>query len=364
MRYIGGKPRYKGEVLTFTPYQWDTLDSDDKAAMQLADFSDLITSGGTGEGGTGGGLSAADLEAAVALLQEKATAATDAELSAAVATINTALGTKQGAATAATDAELAAAVATLQAAATAATDAELASAVATLNTALSNKQDAATAATDAELAAGLATKQSAADAATDAELAAALLTVPVVWTPQTSYPAGKWVIAPGGYLASAKATFVSGDVYNPLNWNEFLPGAELAYGKNESGTLQPLSTVLADIPGCVIAVPQSPRPIWLEASLIIDVVTSPAAGNTSTVSIGIQSDVGGDPLIGSAIMPVEPGGTQGYMTVSIRCRIDPNTPGKTYRVQSNKGGNATFAASVMNGAIGAAFRSYIAAFSA
>lgn len=95
---------------------------------------------------------------------------TDAELAAAVATLNTAIGLKQDASTAATDAELAAAVATLttainakQDASSAATDSELAAAVSTLNTAIGLKQDASTAATDAELASAVSTINTALD---------------------------------------------------------------------------------------------------------------------------------------------------------------------------------------------------------
>lgn len=59
---------------------------------------------------SGGGVSQSDLDAAVALLQDKATAATDTELANAVATLNSALAAKQDASSAATDTELAAAL--------------------------------------------------------------------------------------------------------------------------------------------------------------------------------------------------------------------------------------------------------------
>ena len=82
--------------------------------------------------------------------------ATDAELAAAVATVNTALAAKQESSTAATDAELASAVAALEAL-------------------LADKQDSATAASDAEVTAAIAAH--AAGDATDAELAAAVATL-------------------------------------------------------------------------------------------------------------------------------------------------------------------------------------------
>lgn len=158
------------------------------------------------------GISQATLDAAVVTLQDKATAATDAELSAAVATLTTSLGTKQSSATAATDAELASAVALLQDKATAATDTELAAAIATVNSAISLKQDAST-------------------AATDTELNAAVLTIPKPWTASTAYVANQWVIAPGGYLAQAKSSFTTGASYVSTNWNEYAYGKELGYAE-------------------------------------------------------------------------------------------------------------------------------------
>lgn len=127
--------------------------------------------------------------------------ATDVELAAAVATLNTALAAKQASATAATDAELQAAVDALNAtidalptgsevdadiaaaiaahAASDASDAELASAVASLTASIALKQDAATAATDTELADAVADLEALLAAheagdASDAELTAAV----------------------------------------------------------------------------------------------------------------------------------------------------------------------------------------------
>lgn len=87
------------------------------------------------------------LQAALDALQSAATAATDAEVTAAVNTLTTAINAKQDGATAATDSEVSAAVATLEAsialkqdAGTAATDAEVTAAIATVTTALGAKQ--------------------------------------------------------------------------------------------------------------------------------------------------------------------------------------------------------------------------------
>lgn len=142
---------------------WNRRNRSGQVLVVVSDPPIYTPGGSTGGGGgtSGDGVSQATFDAAIATLQGKATAATDTELSDAVATLNAALSGKQDLATAATDSEVAAAVATLnsavalkQDASTAATDAELASAVATLNAALTAKQDASTAATDAEVAAG------------------------------------------------------------------------------------------------------------------------------------------------------------------------------------------------------------------
>lgn len=257
--------------------------------------------GGGGGGGTGtGDVTTAQLNAAVALLQDRATAATDSELSAAVATLNSALTGKQDSASAATDAELASAVALLQDKATAATDAELASAVATINTSLTGKQDAGTAATDAELAAH----------------------------------AGDLLIHSSGI--------------------------EVAYAENVTGVTTAISAAAVDVPGCVITVPANPRPVWLEANAFCDVSTAPASAATGQLGVLITDDLGNSVAFANA--SIEGGaGTNGQFNLIARCRIPPNTATRTYRMQANRGGSA-FTYAIMNGAIAAAFRSYIAAF--
>lgn len=166
---------------------------------------------------TGAGISQDTLDAAVAALaavkQDSSTAATDSELAAAIATVNSTLSGKQDASTAATDAELAAAVSTInsslsakQDAATAATDSELAAAVATLNSALAAKQDGSTAATDTELAAAvatinsaLATKQDSSTAATDSELAAAIAAVATAKVTKSAVALGTQAASQSGF---------------------------------------------------------------------------------------------------------------------------------------------------------------------
>lgn len=138
-------------------------------------------------------------------------------------------------------------------------------------------------------------------------------------------------------------------------------GQEVAYAENVSTIAQVATTAAVVIDGCTIVVPPNPRPVWVEASALFDVTTAAAAGATGTVSTGIN--VGADAKA-AAILSVESAGTVGYVTVVSRYRIPPNTPEATYSAVFSKGGNATFAAQILNGGIAPAFRSYISAIAA
>jgi hypothetical protein len=135
------------------------------------------------------------------------------DLAAAMDDVDAALALKQAAATAATDAELAAVEAALEAdvalkqdAITAATDAELSAAVSSLTTAISAKQDAATAATDAEVAAAIAAH--AAGDATDAELAATAATLQPLDSDLTAIAALATTATGRSLLAAADASAI------------------------------------------------------------------------------------------------------------------------------------------------------------
>lgn len=52
LRYIDGKPYWNGQLLTFSPAEWKSLSQDNKAALTLVQFDDLLTSGDE-EGGGG-----------------------------------------------------------------------------------------------------------------------------------------------------------------------------------------------------------------------------------------------------------------------------------------------------------------------
>jgi hypothetical protein len=68
-------------------------------------------------------------------------------------------------------------------------------------------------------------------------------------------------------------------------------------------------------------------------------------------------------IVGTALGTFESGsGTGGYWTLNVKGRVAPNTPGDTYRLQITKGGNATFAFSLLNGNVDPSFKSWMAAF--
>ncbi len=176
-----------------------------------------------------------DLSAAIDLKQDAATAATDAELSAAVAdapnwTAAYAWGNHAlaGYLTSYTEADPAFAawnkstgisitesqISDLQSYLTAESDPAWHSGTGAIYSAIGTKQDAATAATDAELTAGLATKQDAATAATDSELQA-LGGARVPYTGATSdVDIGSYDFRGGGLRASSDGTIGSNSAPN------------------------------------------------------------------------------------------------------------------------------------------------------
>jgi hypothetical protein len=109
--------------------------------------------------------------------------------------------------------------------------------------------------------------------------------------------------------------------------------------------------------------PLSSRPIWLEGFAIVDVTTAPAASGTGIVTLSAVDDQGSPVTVGADVKPFESGsGSAGYGGAFFRCRIAANTPARTYTLMANRGGDSTFRASVLNGGISPAFRSYLAAY--
>ncbi len=185
--------------------------------------------------------------------------------------------------------------------------------------------------------------------------------VPVLtsWSAATSYIAGQWVVAPGGYLASSKTDFTSGSTYSSSNWNEFIPGAEVAYAENITGTTYTLTTTSTALAGTNIVVPLSLRPQYIIYEAWIDVTTAPAATKTGMVGINVIDDL--STIISGDIIPFEGSGdTAAFAKIKGEVRIPPNTPQRAYSLVANRSGDTVFRANILNGAIGPAFRSYIA----
>lgn len=135
-------------------------------------------------------------------------------------------------------------------------------------------------------------------------------------------------------------------------------GQELAYAENVTGTVQVMTATATDVPGCVIVVPASVKPVWVEAYGIFDITSSPAASTTGTLQLSVMDE--SNAFVASAIASVEAGNTNGFFTVFARARLGPVASPKTLRVQANRGGS-TFAATLGNGAIAPVFKTWIAA---
>jgi hypothetical protein len=213
--------------------------------------------------------------------------------------------------------------------------------------------------TQAELTTALATKQDSATAATDAELS---LKTATVWVPDTDYQANQWIITPGGYLAQAKINFTSGATYSPSNWNEYIPGAEMGYSENISAVPYVLTTASVGLVGVSIVAPVSPRPMYIHMGAWADVTTTATAATTGNTGVNIVDETAA--IIGGDLFPFEGADSQGYCQMKTMVRIAPNTPSHTYSLVASRSGNANFRASIMHGAIGPAFRTFLALIAA
>lgn len=138
--------------------------------------------------------------------------------------------------------------------------------------------------------------------------------------------------------------------------------AEIAYAKNETGVVDVLNAALTDVTGLVFTLPQVGQPVYIKARILVDVTAAPAASSSGDVNLTIVDDTG-TPLEQS-IMPIEPGGTNGYIDVKVEARLDPNTPSRTYRAQASRSGNATFTGQILHGSLSPVFRSWMRALKA
>jgi hypothetical protein len=201
-------------------------------------------------------------------------------------------------------------------AATAATDAELAAAVATINNSLTGKQDAATAATDAELATGLLTKANR----------------DLRWKANTDYKAGEIAIN-GSLVYMANADFTSGAVFNPANWTLVNPNeiASMTYatvtGFTTTWTAAPGWQI-------VIPANSGPATIRL-ANLLLALVTGTLANSATLYGeIKVQDELGVTVAYGKVAAYGSNAGVSQTLveTMSIEADVPNNAVAKTYTV--------------------------------
>lgn len=134
---------------------------------------------------------------------------------------------------------------------------------------------------------------------------------------------------------------------------------ELAYAENVTTVPLTLGTVAADVPGCTVTLAKQTRPVWIEAQVLCDLTTAPAASAVATTTLSIVNSAG--TIVGCSIETFEAGsGTGGYITQVAKARITPNTNGDTYRLQGTR--SATGAIQYVNGGIDPSFKSWIAGF--
>lgn len=347
---------------------WNRRNRQGQVLVVVGDPPIYTPGGSTGGGGgsSGGGVSQEAFDAAIATLQGKATAATDAELAAAVATINIALGTKQDAASAVTSSEFAAAVATLQDKATAATDSELASAVATLNSALAGKQDLATAATDSEVAAAVASlnsaiaaKQDAATAATDAELAAAVATINAAIAANSSAIALKQDAATASTDAERDAAIAAHAADLTLHSPS---GQRTGLAVNETGVTLALTAALQAIPTTSVPLPQIARPQLLVGRAVVKCTAAMTAATVSSVGLYIADDLGNYLEVGW--VEFNSATTSSWQTVMVYADIEANAAARTYHLEASRNGSTTGTLQILNGNISPAYRAALRAVAA
>lgn len=140
-------------------------------------------------------------------------------------------------------------------------------------------------------------------------------------------------------------------------------GKEVGYSENITGVTLGLTTGMLAIAGVAVVVPTSPRPQYLHFGLWADVTTAAAAATTGNVAVNVVDETAA--VWAADFFPFEGADSLGYAQLKGMARIPPNTPEHTYSLLVSRSGNATFRASIMNGAAGsAAFRSYLAVLAA
>lgn len=187
-----------------------------------------------------------------------------------------------------------------------------------------------------------------------------------VWTPNTRWRAGQWIIAPGGYLATAKADFVSGASYNSANWNEYVtPGTRTGFAVNETGTSQTISTVQTAIASTSVPLPQISRPQVLRARAQVKCTTAMAAtaGTVTSIQLVIVDDLG-NLVDAGGLVSFDASTTNAYATVYAEYDIPANAAARTYHLEILRVGSTSGVFSCLNGALAPGFRTVLRAVAA
>lgn len=184
--------------------------------------------------------------------------------------------------------------------------------------------------------------------------------------PSTAYKAGELVVYQET-LYTALVDFTSAGSFSAGDWQIVSPGTEIGYSANATATQLALATTAAPGAGtsllCSVVVPQTPRPVWLQAEATAKCTTAPAASGTGLVNLFVYDDQG-TPVVadGAGSIAFESGsGTAGVINIRLTARIPPNTASRTYTLYANRSGDSTFRAQIQNGLGSVVYRSYLTA---
>lgn len=137
-------------------------------------------------------------------------------------------------------------------------------------------------------------------------------------------------------------------------------GQEIAYVEDVSGVTQSLTT--SDVAGTLsITLPLSSRPIWIVAEAWVDVTTAAAVTTTGIAALTVKDNQGSPVSICADFAPFESTDAAGFSVLRAMGRIAPNTPSRIYTCYFLRAGSSTFRANILNGSVGAAYRSYLTA---
>lgn len=130
---------------------------------------------------------------------------------------------------------------------------------------------------------------------------------------------------------------------------------ELGYIENVTGTKLSIPTTwTAEIPGLTVTAPAGPRPVTVEADMVVDITASPAAGGSNQFQAIICTDPAN--VIGTAVaygaVQIESGGGAtgvGPITLRAKGRVGVLAADTTFHVFVARGSAAGWTAEVLNG---------------